>query len=68
MMHKNFLFALLMICYLICGIALSVIAPFFPPFAYSKGISTKMIGLIISANPVGAIIGSSILGKIITEV
>ena len=48
--------------------ALSVITPFFPPFAMSKGVSEEIVGLIISANPIGAFFASLTLGKILNDV
>lgn len=67
-MNKILVFSLLLICELLCCLALSVISPFFPPFAKEKGISEATVGLIFSANPAGAIIATLILGKIMTEV
>jgi MFS family permease len=64
-MNKNLVFYLLMVCQLICGLALAIISPFFPPYAREKGISEDVVGIIFSANPVGAIIASIILGKIL---
>lgn len=49
-------------------LSLSVITPFFPPHAISRGISEQIVGFIISANPVGAFFASIILGKILKEV
>lgn len=66
--NKLLVFSMLMVCQLICCLALSIIAPFFPPFAKDKGISEVIVGIIFSANPVGAIIATLILGKILTEV
>jgi MFS family permease len=48
--------------------ALSVIAPFFPAFAEEHDISEAIVGLVFSANPVGAVLAALVLGKIITEV
>jgi MFS family permease len=47
---------------------LAIIAPFFPPFAKDHGISDEIVGLIFCSNPIGAIIASLILGKILNEV
>lgn len=47
---------------------MSLITPFFPPFAEEKGISVQMVGVIFSANPVGAFMAALALGKIMTEV
>jgi hypothetical protein len=48
--------------------SLSVITPFFPPYAISKGIGEEIVGLIISANPIGAFFASLVLGKILNDV
>jgi hypothetical protein len=67
-MNKLLVFSLLMVCNFICCLALAIISPFFPPFAHHHGISEDVVGIIFSANPLGAIIASLILGKILTEV
>lgn len=67
-MRKNSLFILLAFCYFIFSLALSIISPFFPAFAESKEISSLMIGVIYSANPLGAVFSSLILGKILNDV
>jgi len=54
--------------YFIFWTALSIIAPFFPAFAESKNISELIVGIIFSANPVGAVLSSLFLGKIIKDV
>jgi MFS family permease len=54
--------------YFIFSLALSIIAPFFPPFAEDKGISEDLVGLIYSANPIGAVVAAVILGKIVNDV
>jgi hypothetical protein len=46
----------------------SLITPFFPPFAREKGISTTVLGFIISANPIGSFFASLVLGKFINNV
>ena len=67
-MTKAFTFGLLLICnFLMCS-SLSVVTPFFPPYAMSKGITEEIVGLIISANPIGAFFASLYLGKILNEV
>lgn len=44
--------------------AVSVIAPFYPPLAHDKaGVSLTVIGYIFSFNPVGAFFFSLIFGK-----
>lgn len=48
--------------------SLSVITPFFPPFAEEVGVSEEVIGLIIGANPIGAFFASLALGKILNDV
>lgn len=46
-------FILLNSCNLICNIAVSIIAPFYPTFADSEGISEDLVGFIFSAHPMG---------------
>jgi MFS family permease len=67
-MNRTIIFALLMVCQFICCLTLAIIAPFFPPYAKEKGIQEDIVGVIFSANPLGAIVASIILGKILTEV
>ena len=67
-MSKLVVFLLLLICnFLMCS-SLSVVTPFFPPYAISKGISEEIVGLIISSNPIGAFFASLYLGQILNEV
>jgi MFS family permease len=68
MEKKAIVFVLLMICQLVCCLSLSIITPFFPPYAISKGITEDVVGIIYSANPFGAIIGSLVVGKILNDV
>ena len=37
---------------LLNGFPISMIAPFYPPLAYSRGLSTLMIGLIFALHPI----------------
>jgi MFS family permease len=67
-MNKNSIFILLVIGYFNFCLALSIISPFFPAFAESHGISQSIVGIIFSANPVGAVIAALTLGKILNEV
>lgn len=46
----------------------SVIAPFLPPEAEEKGISSSMIGLIFSGYPIAASISSPIFGKYCSKI
>lgn len=62
------LFALLSSGYFICSLSMSIIAPFFPPYAKNKGISEFISGLIFSADPIGAMLTCLILGKILNDV
>jgi MFS family permease len=62
------LFIILAIGYFMFSMALSIIAPFFPAFAESKDISEIIVGIIFSANPVGAVLTALILGKILRDV
>jgi MFS family permease len=47
---------------------MSIIAPFFPSFAKTKGIEEDVVGIIFAAHPLGQFIASLILGKLITHV
>ena len=47
---------------------LSLITPFFPTFAISKGVSIATLGFVISSNPIGSFIAAPILGKLINSV
>ena len=67
-MSKLIIYLLLLICNLLMCCALSVITPFFPPFAMDKGVSEEIVGFIISANPIGAFFASLTLGKILNDV
>lgn len=67
-MRSEVIFLLLNTCNLVCNIALSIIAPFFPTFADKEGISENIVGYIFSAHPLGQLIASLILGKMITRV
>ena len=62
------MFGLLMFCMMICCFSLSIISPFFPPFAEEIGISKEVVGVIFSANPIGAVLAALIIGKILTNV
>ena len=61
-------FIFLNICNIVCCFALSIIAPFFPTYAKDKGLDLDLIGYIFSLYPLGMLLGSLILGKIITDV
>lgn len=65
---KLLIYVLLLICLFLMCSALSVITPFFPPFAIKKGISEEIVGFIIGANPIGAFFASLALGKILNDV
>lgn len=67
-MKRGIIFFLLQVCNCLTMISLSLITPFFPPFASSKGIDEAIMGFIISANPIGSFFASLILGKRITNV
>lgn len=67
-MKKNSLFLILALSYFIFSLALSIISPFFPAYAESKNISSLIVGVIYSANPIGAIFSSLTLGKILNDV
>lgn len=62
----KYLYSVLNLSNFICCQGLSIIAPFFPAFAKTYNVDEDIIGLIFSANPVGAIIASLIIGKLLT--
>lgn len=66
-MNKHFIFGVLTFCGVLQCLSKSIIGPFFPPFAKDRGISDTIIGLIIACNPVGSVLASLILGKIISK-
>ncbi|EAR96693.2 MFS transporter (macronuclear) [Tetrahymena thermophila SB210] len=43
--------------------AVSIIVPFFPPIAKDIGVTSTMIGLILSFNPIGSFLTSLIVGQ-----
>jgi predicted MFS family arabinose efflux permease len=59
---------ILILCYFLQNMSMSLIVPFFPPFATGRGVSLELVGLIISSNPIGAVIASLIIGKLLNEV
>lgn len=67
-MSRQIIFILLLICNILMCLSLSVITPFFPPYAISRGVTEEVVGFIISANPIGAFFASIALGKILNEV
>lgn len=68
MKGRTLIFFLLLICnFLMCS-ALSVVTPFFPPYAIEKGVTEEVVGLIISSNPIGAFFASLYLGKVLNDV
>jgi MFS family permease len=56
------------LCSFLENMSFSLINPFFPPFAIDRGVPQFYVGLIISANPIGAFVASLIIGKILNEV
>lgn len=68
MKKETIIFAILTACGFMECVSKSLIAPFFPTFAEDKGITEDVVGLIISANPIGSFGASLILGKVINEV
>lgn len=59
-------FIILLLANFISSITLAVLAPFFPPFAKSKGIEDDVVGLIFSAHPLGATMAAYLTGKRLT--
>lgn len=67
-MKTETIFKLLLTCNLISSISLSIITPFFPLFAKTRGIPEDVIGFIFSAHPLGASVAAFIIGKIMNNV
>jgi MFS family permease len=67
-LSKSVVYILLVFCIFLMCSSLSVVTPFFPPYAMEKGVSEEIVGLIISSNPIGAFFASLYLGKILDEV
>lgn len=61
-------FALMNAGNLICCLGLSLISPFYPTYAEKFKISQTILGLIFAINPIGGMIASLIVGKILTKV
>ncbi|CAK79138.1 unnamed protein product (macronuclear) [Paramecium tetraurelia] len=61
-------FSLLNIGNLICCLGLSLIAPFYPTYAEKFDVSGSLLGLIFGINPIGGILSSLIVGKILNKV
>ena len=57
-----------MIGQVVCAFALAILQPFYPIFAREKGISEVFVGLIFSANPIGAIFAALTIGKVLNNV
>jgi len=64
----DILFYLLLLENAVSTVTVSVIAPFFPPMAESKGISTETVGLVLAANPIGAFLASIVLARFLNRV
>ncbi|CAD8170359.1 unnamed protein product [Paramecium octaurelia] len=60
-------FSLLNIGNLICCLGLSLIAPFYPTYAEKFDVSGSLLGLIFGINPIGGILSSLIVGKILNK-
>ncbi|CAD8093833.1 unnamed protein product [Paramecium primaurelia] len=60
-------FYLLNIGNLICCLGLSVIAPFYPTYAEKFDVQGFLLGLIFAINPIGGILSSLIVGKILNR-
>lgn len=67
-MRKNLEFALLNAGNLICCLGLSLIAPFYPTYSEKFDISESLLGFIFSLFPVGGILSSLIVGKMLNNV
>ncbi len=67
-MSQKKIFVLLSSGYFICSLSMSIIAPFFPPFAKDREINEIILGVIYSADPIATMLTSLILGKILNDV
>ena len=67
-MKSNHAFYVFTLCNMFVAMSGSLITPFFPPYALSKGISKDVLGYIIAANPIGSFIASILIGKYLKEV
>ncbi|KAM3143694.1 hypothetical protein pb186bvf_004190 [Paramecium bursaria] len=66
-MKSNHAFYVFTLCNMFVAMSGSLITPFFPPYALSKGISKDVLGYIIAANPIGSFIASILIGKYLKE-
>lgn len=66
-MEYSKLFNVINVANWIISTSISIIAPFFPPFAESQGLSSTTIGLIFSSHPLGGMIASIYIGRILTN-
>ncbi|CAD8201037.1 unnamed protein product [Paramecium pentaurelia] len=60
-------FALLNLGNLICCLGLSLIAPFYPTYAQKFDVTGSLLGLIFGINPIGGMLSSLIVGKILNN-
>ncbi|CAK57001.1 unnamed protein product (macronuclear) [Paramecium tetraurelia] len=60
-------FALLNLGNLICTLGLSLIAPFYPTYALKFDVKGSLLGLIFGINPIGGMLSSLIVGKILNN-
>lgn len=65
---NNYKFTFLNLGNLICCLGLSLISPFYPTYAEKFKISETILGFIFAINPIGGMIASLIIGKILTKV
>ena len=56
------------ICTVLSGIPMAMIAPFYPPLAYSKGVDPIFIGLVLAMHPFGQLTTTLFLGKYMSKV
>ncbi|CAD8070816.1 unnamed protein product [Paramecium sonneborni] len=60
-------FALLNAGNLFCCLGLSLIAPFYPAYAHKFDVSNSLLGLIFGLNPIGGMLASLIVGKLLNH-
>lgn len=61
-------FALLNAGNLFCCLGFSLIAPFYPAYAKEFNVSNTILGLIFGMNPIGGMLASLIVGKLLNNV
>ena len=56
------------VCCILNAIPLSMIAPFYPPLAYERGVEPSFIGIVLAMHPLGQLTTTLFMGKYMTKV